>query len=101
MYLELDLDVDTGGEVELHQRVHGLRGRIDDIDQALVSTDLELLTRLLVDVRRTVDRKLLDLRGQRDRTRTRAPVRLAVLTISLVDWSSTRWSNARSRIRIF
>src|SRR5262249_34153688 len=24
--------------------------------------------------------------------RTRAPVRLAVLTISLVDWSSTRWS---------
>ena len=24
--------------------------------------------------------------------RTRAPVRFAVLTISLVDWSSTRWS---------
>src|SRR5437879_5180541 len=33
--------------------------------------------------------------------RTRAPVRLAVLTISLVDWSSTRWSYALRRIRMF
>src|SRR5690349_3380128 len=33
--------------------------------------------------------------------RTRAPVRLAVLTISLVDWSRTRWSYARSRMRMF
>src|SRR5579862_4564195 len=33
--------------------------------------------------------------------RTRAPVRLAVLTISLVDWSSTRWSYALRRILMF
>src|SRR3954464_8572513 len=33
--------------------------------------------------------------------RTRAPVRLAVLTISLVDWSSTRWTYALRRILIF
>src|SRR4029077_5165253 len=33
--------------------------------------------------------------------RTRAPVRFAVLTISLVDWSSTRWSYARRRILMF
>src|SRR5215470_9297663 len=33
--------------------------------------------------------------------RTCAPVRFAVLTISLVDWSSTRWSNAFRRMRIF
>src|SRR5690606_13251899 len=33
--------------------------------------------------------------------RTCAPVRLAVFTISLVDWSSTRWSNALRRMRIF
>jgi hypothetical protein len=43
--LELDLDVDAGGEVELHQRVHGLRRRIDDVEQALVGADLELLAR--------------------------------------------------------
>src|SRR5215471_1060049 len=64
---ELDLDVDTGGEIELHQRVHRLRRRIDDVEQALVGAHLELLTALLVDVRRSVDRKLLDPGRQRDR----------------------------------
>src|SRR6201986_5368041 len=52
--LELDLDVDARGEVELHQRVHGLRGRIDDVEQALVGAHLELLAALLVDMPRTV-----------------------------------------------
>ena len=33
--------------------------------------------------------------------RTSAPVRFAVLTISRVDASSTRWSNALRRIRMF
>ena len=53
---ELDLDVDAGGEVELHQRVHGLRRRVDDVEQPLVRADLELLAALLVDVRRAVAR---------------------------------------------
>src|SRR5262245_28368726 len=65
---ELDLDVDAGGEVELHQRVHRLRSRVDDVEDAPMGTDLELLARLLVDVRRAVDRELLDARRQRDRT---------------------------------
>src|ERR1041385_9152359 len=65
---ELDLDVDAGGEVELHQRVHRLRRRIDDIEDALVSAHLELLARLLVDMRRTIDREPLDPRRQRDGT---------------------------------
>src|SRR5918996_1100403 len=72
---ELDLDVDAGGEVELHQRVHGLRRRIDDVEKTLVRAHLELLAALLVDVRRTVHRELLDLGRQRNRTphlRTRA-----------------------------
>src|SRR4051812_11046477 len=64
---ELDLDVDTGSEIELHQRVHRLRGRIDDIEQALVRAHLELLAALLVDVRRPVDRELLDPGRQRNR----------------------------------
>jgi hypothetical protein len=33
---ELDLDVDARGQVETHQRVNGLGGRVDDVDQTLV-----------------------------------------------------------------
>src|SRR5665647_2322181 len=49
--LELDLDVDAGGQVELHQRVHGLRRRIDDIQKALMGAHFELFAALLIDVR--------------------------------------------------
>src|SRR5438105_15811485 len=54
--LELDLDVHAGGEIELHQRIHRLRRRIDDIEQALVRAHFELLAAFLVDVRRSVHR---------------------------------------------
>src|SRR5690606_40738749 len=66
--LELDLDVDTGGQVELHQRIDGLRGRVDNVEEALVSAHLELLAALLVNVRRTVDGELLDAGRQRNRS---------------------------------
>src|SRR6266702_8831260 len=52
---ELDLDVDAGGKIELHQHVHRLRRRIDDVEQALVGAHPELLAALRVDMRRTVD----------------------------------------------
>src|ERR1700761_4520551 len=58
--LELDLDVDTGGQVELHQSIDGLRGRVDNIEKALVGAHLELLAALLVDVRRMCEGALLD-----------------------------------------
>src|ERR1700680_4463007 len=64
---ELDLDVDAGGEIELHQRIDGLRGRIDDVEEPLVGAHLELLAALLVDVRAAVDGELLDPRWQRNR----------------------------------
>ena len=48
----LDLDVDARRQIELHQRVERLLGRLEDVEQALVRADLELLARLLVDVRR-------------------------------------------------
>src|SRR5688572_14499806 len=64
----LDLDVDASRQVELHQRVHRLRRRLEDVDQPLVGADLELLARLLVDMRRAQHRPLV-LRGrQRDRS---------------------------------
>src|SRR5271170_1158976 len=65
--LELDLDVDAGGEVELHQRIDRLRRRIDDVEQSLMRAHFELLAALLVDMRRAVDGELLDLGRQRDR----------------------------------
>ena len=49
--LQLDLHVDAGRKIELHQRVYGLRGRVDDIEQTFVGADFKLLTRLLVHMR--------------------------------------------------
>src|SRR5262245_30988067 len=66
---ELDLDIYAGGELELHQCVHGLRRRIEDVDQPLVCAHLELLARLLVDVRTAQHRVLVDARRQRNRPR--------------------------------
>ena len=66
--LQLDLDVDTCGEVELHQRVHGLRGRVDNVQKTLMRAHFELFAALLVDMGRAVHRELLDARRQRDRS---------------------------------
>jgi hypothetical protein len=88
---ELDFDVDTSSQVELHQRVHGLRRRVDDVQETLVRPDFELFTAFLVDVRTPQHRELLDLvLGSGIGPRTCAPVRLAVFTISAVLASSTR-----------
>src|SRR5947208_16663359 len=46
--LQLDLDVDARREVETHERIDRLRGRVDDVDQTLVRTHLEVLARVLV-----------------------------------------------------
>src|SRR5262249_43530351 len=46
--LHLDLDVDTGRQIQLGQRVHRLRARVEDVDHAFVRLQLELLARLLV-----------------------------------------------------
>src|SRR5687768_5450504 len=61
---QFNLHIDARGEIELHQRVDRLRGRLHDVEQPLVSPDLKLLARLLVDVGRAVDGELLDARRQ-------------------------------------
>src|SRR5437763_11482164 len=63
----LDLDVDAGRQLELHQRVDRLAGRLEDVQQPLVRPDLELLAGLLVDVRRAVHGVARDVGRQRDR----------------------------------
>src|SRR5205823_14922208 len=65
---QLDLDVDAGGEVEFHQRVDGLRSRVDNVEHAFVGADLELFARFLVDMRRAQDGEFLDFGRERDRT---------------------------------
>ncbi len=41
--LDLDLDVDAGGEVETLERVDRLRGGLQDVEQTLVDPHLEVL----------------------------------------------------------
>jgi hypothetical protein len=50
--LSFDLDVDSGGKRQPFEGVDGFPGGIEDVDQTLVRADLELLTRLSVDVGR-------------------------------------------------
>src|SRR5579863_6440981 len=64
-----DLDVDTGGEIKLHQRIHRLLRWLENVEQALVSADFKLFTRLLVHMRRTQHAILVLHRGQRNRAR--------------------------------
>src|SRR5213594_4391307 len=66
---ELDLDVDAGGQVELHQRVHGLRRGIDNVEESLVGAHLELLARGLVDVWAPQHGPAVDDRRQQHRPR--------------------------------
>ena len=63
---ELDLDLHTGGQLEIHQSLHRLGSGVLDVDQALVGAALELLTAVLVLVDGTKDGDDLLLGGQRD-----------------------------------
>ena len=48
--LQRDFDVNTGRQIKAHQRVNCLVGRINDVHQALMRTDFELVTRCFVHV---------------------------------------------------
>jgi len=63
---QLNLNVHTSSQVELHQRVHGGGVRLHNVEQPLVGANFELLTRLLVDVRSAVDAELFNSRRQRN-----------------------------------
>ena len=62
--LEFYLYFNAAGEVELHQLVHRLLGRADQLDEALVDAHLELLAGLLVHVNGPVHGVLADPRRQ-------------------------------------
>src|SRR6478752_4480204 len=86
--LDLDLDVDTRRQVQPLEGFDGLARRLDDVEQALVDPHLEVLARVLVDVRTPHDAVPVDLGRQRHRTphlRTGAYDRLDDLARRLVD----------------
>src|SRR5689334_22453583 len=60
----LDLDVHACRQLELHERVDGLRRRLENVEQPLVRPHLELLARLLVDVRAAQNGVARNLRRQ-------------------------------------
>src|SRR5579862_4641501 len=62
----LNGDVHTGGQIELLQFVHGLGGRVENVNQPLVSALLESFLRFFVRVRRTLHGEALDAGRQRD-----------------------------------
>src|SRR5208282_1532071 len=66
--LELDFDVHARGQIELAQRVDGLLGRLEDVEQTFMSTNFKMLARLFVHVRRAVDGEALYAGRQRNRT---------------------------------
>src|SRR4029079_3043287 len=68
-WLALDLDVDAGRQVELHEGVQRLLGGLEDVEWPLVGADVELLTHLHVHVRAAEHGELVDPSRQRDRSR--------------------------------
>jgi hypothetical protein len=57
----------------MHQRIHRLRRRLQNIDQPLMRPHLKMLTTLLIHVRRPVYTKPIDLRRQRHRPTHKRP----------------------------
>ena len=90
--LQLNLNVYAAGQVELHQRVHGLRGRINDIQHALVGADFELIAAFLVHVRAPKDGEPLDPCWQRNRA---VPARGALAVFTISAWSYPEYGDRR------
>ena len=85
--LQLDLHIHSGRQIKLHERVDRFIGRVDNVHQTLVGTNLHLIATGFIDMGRTQDVKTPDASRQGHRPLTMAPVRLAVSTISAADWS--------------
>ena len=66
--LQLDLDVNAGGELQAHESLDRLVGRLQNVDQTLMSAALELLTAILVLVYSSEDRDYLFVCRKWDRT---------------------------------
>ena len=66
MCLQLDVDLDTGRQLQIHQSLDRLLGRVHDVDQALVGAALKLLAAVLILMNSAQDGDDLGLRRQRN-----------------------------------
>jgi hypothetical protein len=65
--LQLYFDINPRRKIQFHQRIHRLLRWLKDVEQSLVGSHFELLTRFFVNVGRTQNAKLIDPRRQRYR----------------------------------
>jgi hypothetical protein len=86
----LDLNVHASRQIELHQRVHGLLRRLEDVDQRLCVRISKASRDFLSTWGERRTQYLFFIVGSGMGPATWAPVRFAVSTISPVDVSSTR-----------
>src|SRR5277367_6192090 len=66
--VKFNLNVNAGGQFQLHQGVHGLIRGVQDVHQTLVRADFELIARILIAMRGGQYRKTLHFDGERHRT---------------------------------
>src|SRR5829696_5545149 len=88
LLLKLDFDVDTRSKVQLAERIDRLLGWLENVEEALVRSQLELFARFLVDVGRAIHGEALDVSRKRNRTgdaTTRAANRVDDLTHRLIE----------------
>lgn len=64
LFLNLNFNVHTSGQVEPHQRVNRFRIGIDHINQPFVCTNLKMFVRILVNESSTANRETLNAGGQ-------------------------------------
>ena len=84
----LDFDVYAAGEIQSHQSVDRLVGRLENIDKPIVGPELKMLHGLLVDVRTADDTEPSNVRRKWSRTcdtGSRALCRIRNLLGRLVD----------------
>jgi len=86
---DLDLDLNSGRELELHQGVDGLRIGVVDVQKPAIGVEFKLLAGLLVDEGRAVDSEDLLVGGRGMGPLTFAPVAFTVSTILAADLSTS------------
>jgi len=69
MPLEFNLHIDSSGQIEFHEGIHGLLGGFQNVEQTFVRPDFELLPRFLVDMRRSEHAVFVDPGRKGDGTR--------------------------------
>ena len=63
----MDLNINTSGEIQLLELIHGAGSGINDVEEPLVCANLKLVSSFFVHVNRAINGKFFDPGWQRDR----------------------------------